>query len=61
MKAILENIANRLVEEAGEKAIVGTYKAGESSAKIVTVAHASRKFRNKLFKLCGQNQSKEDE
>jgi CRISPR system Cascade subunit CasA len=61
MKAILESIANCLVEEAGEKAIVGTYKVGESSTKIATVAHASRKFRGRLFKLCGQDQSKEDE
>jgi CRISPR system Cascade subunit CasA len=60
MKTILMDIANRLVDEAGEKAIVGIYKTGENATEIANVARALRKFRSRLFQLCKEYQGKEN-
>jgi CRISPR system Cascade subunit CasA len=60
MRTILVDIANRLVDEAGEKAIVGIYKVGENATEVANVARALRKFRSKLFQLCKEYQGKEN-
>jgi len=53
MRCIILGIANDLVKEAGEKAIVGIYKVGETSTIIENAPRAIRQFRNKIYQLCG--------
>jgi hypothetical protein len=55
------DIANHIVDEAGEKAIVGTYKVDENTSEVANTARALRKFRSKLFQLCKEYQGKENE
>ena len=52
MKRILLSIAEKLVKEAGEKGIVGTYKVGESSVTIANIPQAWRKFNYNINKEC---------
>jgi CRISPR system Cascade subunit CasA len=63
MRGTILGIADRLVDEAGEKAMVGIYKTNESAAKSggFNVFRARRKFRNKVFQLCQISERSADE
>jgi len=52
MRKIIEGIAVGIIEEAGEKAIIGIYKVGDSTSTVENAPRAYRKFRNKINQLC---------
>ena len=56
MRGIILNIGDDLVEEAGEQAIVGIYKAGENTATIENAPRAFRKFRSRIYQLCNPSE-----
>jgi CRISPR system Cascade subunit CasA len=51
-RQIIMGIADRLIEEAAEKAIVGMYERDETSPKNVNVFSAYQRFRNWIYRLC---------
>lgn len=61
MRQIIITIANDMIEEAGEKARVGIYKAGDSRPTIENVPRSYRKFEIKVNQLCAFQTGGNDE
>jgi CRISPR system Cascade subunit CasA len=58
---IIEGIAQDIVEEAGERAIVGIYKVGDTSTTIKNAPSAMRFLKYRLAQLCDLSERRTDE